>query len=90
MTRPRLISGSEIIFFPDWVIPTLPAEVYLVARCVLRKEGSVTDCKMVCSHPGLDETVLENLRQRRYMPATTSEGDPVDVTYTFQFQVMGP
>ena len=89
MTRPRLIAGSEQPLFAGAALPAPPAEVYVVALCILHKEGHISDCSFICSYPGLEPLVLANLQARRYVPVTF-EGVPVDVTYTFQFRVVGP
>ncbi|WP_394850932.1 energy transducer TonB [Pendulispora brunnea] len=69
-------------------IPTRPAEEYVVVRCMLHKEGHVSDCNFVCSYPRLEKTVRENIQERRYSPATL-DGVPVDATYTFSFHIVG-
>ena len=88
MRRPRLISGSEMPILPLAQLP-YRAEIYIFARCVLHREGNVADCNFICSYPGVDEAVLENLRERRYIPVMTPDGVPVDTTYTFQFHIVG-
>ncbi|WP_394835067.1 energy transducer TonB [Pendulispora rubella] len=85
MTRPTLIAGSATPILPREVL-VRRLELYIVARCTLHKEGYISDCNFVCSHPIADKAILENLYARRYSPAMF-DGAPVDVTYTFQFHI---
>ena len=87
MVRPRLIAGDEA--------PTLTEEqirarrnVLLVARCKIHIDGTISDCTMLCSDPLFDETVLANVKARRYSPVLF-RGRPVEVTYTFTFRIHG-
>ncbi|WP_394835066.1 energy transducer TonB [Pendulispora rubella] len=85
VTPPRLIAGSEMPILPREVM-VRSLELYIVPRCMLHKEGYISDCNFVCSYPIADKAVLENLYGRRYSPAIY-DGAPVDVTYTFQFHI---
>jgi len=62
---------------------------FLAAYCVVHKDGSVSNCKMVCSHHLFDETVIETVQARRYTPVTF-RGRPIDAPYVFQFRMVGP
>jgi len=61
----------------------------LSARCVIRIDGTVSNCAMVCSNSSLDRAILDNLALRRYTPVIF-QGRPVDVPYTFMFRIVGP
>ena len=88
MTPPRLVSGTDV---PDVPVGDLPfswdmeiTAVHVLARCVIRKEGNVSDCDFICSCPKVDKRILEMLSEQRYSPILR-QGAPVDVRYTFRY-----
>ena len=89
MKGPLLISGDEYPLLSREQSLAIHSTKFLVARCAIRIDGTVSDCAMVCSDPLFDETVLENLRVRRYKPAMF-KGRDVEVKYTFKFRIASP
>ncbi|WP_394825098.1 energy transducer TonB [Pendulispora albinea] len=87
--RPRLISGEEYPIFPGDALLRVRSTVVVAARCLIRTDGTVSNCTMVCSDPAFDEIVLQNLQTRRYTPFLF-RGRPMDVTYTFPFAIYPP
>jgi len=83
--RPRLISGSEHPDYPDTRL-LIRHNVHLAARCVLRTDGALSNCTMICSEPLLDEALLQNLATRRYTPFMF-RGHPIEAPYTFSIRI---
>ena len=89
MVRPRLIAGEEMpIFSPGQIIANRNHSTLLLARCTIHIDGTVSHCTMICSNPMLEESVLSNLKARRYSPALF-RGRPVEIPYVFTFRIIG-
>lgn len=80
MTRPEKLSGPTVQYTAEALEQR--AQGLLVVRCVLSREGTVRDCRVLKGVPSLTEPTLEVLRAARYKPVTF-KGEPIDVDYTF-------
>ncbi|HZX95932.1 MAG TPA: energy transducer TonB [Myxococcales bacterium] len=58
----------------------------VAVRCVLNTEGTLRDCVVLQSVPGMDPEVLDAIGTRRYQPATWG-GNPVEVPFDVQIEV---
>jgi TonB family protein len=80
MTRPKMLSGKDPVFTKEAHDKGIRGR--FVARCVVTKEGAVTNCLVLKSLPYMDQAILDALMSRRYAPATMN-GEPVAVRYVF-------
>jgi len=87
MTRPTLISGLDPVYTKEALEHRIQGDFR--AKCVLSKEGAVTNCLVERSMPFMDQSILDALMSRRYTPATFN-GVPVSVTYTFNVRLVLP
>lgn len=92
-TRPRLLSGEELVY-PEFSRGSpLPSAESLqgsvVARCTLTTEGVLVQCKLLERMAALDADVLRVLSTRRYTPAMY-QGQPVSVPYVVKIQFAMP
>ncbi|MFY0527820.1 energy transducer TonB [Archangium gephyra] len=84
MTRPQRVSGRE---------PQLTAEARAervrgtaLVRCVVTREGRVTNCRLLNGLPYMEQELLEALSTWRVTPVT-ARGKPLDVDYTFVVRI---
>lgn len=84
MTRPQKVSGRE---------PQLTAEARAervrgtaLVRCVVTREGRVTNCRLLNGLPYMDQELLEAVSTWRVTPVM-AQGRPVDVDYTFVVRI---
>ena len=84
MTRPQRVSGRE---------PQLTAEARAervrgtaLVRCVVTREGRVTNCRLLNGLPYMEQELLEALSTWRVTPVT-AQGKPLDVDYTFVVRI---
>jgi len=84
MTRPQRVSGRE----PRLTEQARAERVRGTAlvRCVVRRDGRVTDCKLLNGLPHMDQELLEAVSTWHVTPAT-AQGRPVDVEYTFVVRI---
>ncbi|WP_309891635.1 TonB family protein [Archangium sp.] len=84
MTRPQRVSGRE----PQLTEQARAERVRGTAlvRCVVRRDGRVTDCKLLNGLPYMDQELLEAVSTWHVTPAT-AQGQPVDVEYTFVVRI---
>lgn len=84
MTRPQRVSGRE----PRLTEQARAERVRGTAlvRCVVRRDGRVTDCKLLNGLPYMDQELLEAVSTWHVTPAT-AQGRPVDVEYTFVVRI---
>jgi protein TonB len=84
MTRPQRVSGRE---------PQLTTEAQAervrgtaLVRCVVTREGRVTNCRLLNGLPYMEQELLEALSTWRVTPVT-AQGKPLDVDYTFVVRI---
>ncbi|HZH17084.1 MAG TPA: TonB family protein [Archangium sp.] len=84
MTRPQRVSGRE---------PQLTAEARAqrvrgtaLVRCVVTREGRVTNCRLLNGLPYMEQELLEALSTWRVTPVT-AQGKALDVDYTFVVRI---
>jgi periplasmic protein TonB len=84
MTRPQRVSGRE---------PQLTSEARAervrgtaLVRCVVTREGRVTNCRLLNGLPYMEQELLEALSTWRVTPVT-AQGKPLDVDYTFVVRI---
>jgi protein TonB len=84
MTRPQRVSGRE---------PQLTAEAQAervrgtaLVRCVVTREGRVTNCRLLNGLPYMEQELIEALSTWRVTPVT-AQGKPLDVDYTFVVRI---
>jgi len=84
MARPQRVSGRE----PQLTEQARAERVRGTAlvRCVVRRDGRVTDCKLLNGLPHMDQELLEAVSTWHVTPATV-QGRPVDVEYTFVVRI---
>ncbi len=84
MTRPQRVSGRE---------PQLTAQARAervrgtaLVRCVVTREGRVTNCRLLNGLPYMEQELLEALSTWRVTPVM-AQGKPLDVDYTFVVRI---
>ncbi len=84
MARPQRVSGRE----PRLTERARAERVRGTAlvRCVVRRDGRVTACKLLNGLPHMDQELLEAVSTWHVTPAT-ARGRPVDVEYTFVVRI---
>lgn len=87
MTKPKMLSGQDPVYTKDALDNRIQGT--FLARCVITKEGAVTNCLVLKSLPYMDQAILDALMSRRYAPATMS-GAPIAVRYVFNVQTRLP
>ena len=87
MTRPQPLCRG----FPHYTAKALAERVEgeMVTRCVVTREGSLKNCRVVQSLPHMEEAVLKSFYSARYTPAM-AHGQPVDMEYTFTTRYVLP
>ncbi|EPX59721.1 hypothetical protein D187_002465 [Cystobacter fuscus DSM 2262] len=84
MTRPQRVSGREPRLTPEAQAEHVRGTA--LVRCVVTREGRVTNCRLLNGLPYMNQELLESLSTWRVTPATT-QGKPIDVDYTFVVRV---
>jgi protein TonB len=81
LPAPKMLSGPEM----GYPLQALEHEIegVMVVRCNITATGHVQDCRVLKSLPFMDRDVVDTLEQRVYAPAT-SNGQPIDMDYTFK------
>jgi TonB family protein len=86
MPRPRVVQV---------VAPKLPEEAKrsgvegtVVLKCVITKDGSLTDCCILRGINGLNKPFYEAVRTWRYEPVVLN-GQPINVAYVIQVKFIG-
>ncbi len=87
MTPPRLIIGHDPIFPKEAFERRIQGDV--LVKCVITKEGGVTNCVVIQFLPLVTQAVLDAVMTRRYTPVT-EDGTPVSVSYVFSIHVAPP
>ncbi|PTL83304.1 energy transducer TonB [Vitiosangium sp. GDMCC 1.1324] len=84
MTRPQRLSGRD---------PQLTAQAEAervrgtaLVRCVVTREGRVTNCRLLNGLPYMEQELLEALSTWRVTPVM-AQGKPLDVDYTFVVRI---
>jgi protein TonB len=84
MTRPQRVSGRD---------PQLTAEARAervrgtaLVRCVVTREGQVTNCRLLNGLPYMEQELLEAVSTWRVTPVM-AQGRPIDVDYTFVVRI---
>lgn len=78
MTRPKQISGPSVA---EGI--TVQVSDFWVGRCVIKEDGTVTECHVLKSLPGIDKALLRNLEAQKYTPVIYQD-KPQRVYYTFK------
>lgn len=77
MTRPVQISGPPV---NQGLVGVTPGN--WVARCIIKEDGSVVECRVIRGMPGIDDQLVRNLQAQKYTPVTY-QGKPQRVYYSF-------
>jgi TonB family protein len=85
MTRPELLSGREPQYTPEAFARGV--EGTIIARCTIRKDGQVRNCRLVQGLEPMNDEVVKALESRRYAPVFY-QGQPVDVDYVFRVRLV--
>lgn len=64
-------------------------ETRIVARCIVETNGSMSNCKLLASHPLFEKPMLDHLKKANVPPMTTIDGKParVQCTYVYRFKM---
>lgn len=84
MTRPQRVSGRAPRLTPEAQAERVRGTA--LVRCVVTREGQVTNCRLLNGLPYMNQELLEALSTWRVTPAT-AQGKPIDVDYTFVVRV---
>ncbi|WNG13717.1 energy transducer TonB [Cystobacter fuscus] len=84
MTRPQRVSGREPRLTPEAQAERVRGTA--LVRCVVTREGRVTNCRLLNGLPYMNQELLEALSTWHVTPAT-AQGKPLDVDYTFVVRV---
>ncbi len=84
MTRPQRVSGREPQLTPEARAERVRGTA--LVRCVVTREGRVTNCRLLNGLPYMEQELLEALSTWRVTPAT-AQGKPLDVDYTFVVRI---
>jgi periplasmic protein TonB len=88
MKPPRLLStGVPLEYTSQATLARVQGVV--VTRCVITRQGTVEDCRVIKGQPFMDEAVVSSLTSRRYEPLTY-QGQTVNVSYTFNVNLRLP
>lgn len=86
MTRPQKVSGREPQLTPEARAARVRGTA--LVRCVVTREGRVTNCRLLNGLPHMEQELLEALSTWKVTPVT-SQGRPLDVDYTFVVRITG-
>jgi tRNA A-37 threonylcarbamoyl transferase component Bud32 len=84
MTRPTLLSGSDLVTPREALVAGVSGTV--IAKCTITTEGTLRNCRIIKGLPYLDKPMLDMLATRRYSPVLY-QGKPVSVEYVFNLKV---
>jgi protein TonB len=84
MTRPQRVSGREPQLTPEARAERVRGTA--LVRCVVTREGRVTNCRLLNGLPYMEQELLEALSTWRVTPVT-AQGKPLDVDYTFVVRI---
>ncbi|HEX5749897.1 MAG TPA: TonB family protein [Archangium sp.] len=84
MTRPQRVSGREPRLTPEARAERVRGTA--LVRCVVTREGRVTNCRLLNGLPYMEKELLEALSTWRVTPVM-SQGKPLDVDYTFVVRI---
>lgn len=87
MTRPTLLSGSDLVPPREALVAGVSGTV--IAKCTITTEGTLRNCRIIKGLPYLDKAMLDMLATRRYSPVIY-QGKPVSVEYVFNLKVAPP
>jgi serine/threonine-protein kinase len=76
---------------PDYTPEAINHDIHgvMVVKCLITVKGAVRDCQVIQSLPFMDRAVVHALERRRYQPYL-SNGQPVEVEYTFKINLEPP
>lgn len=84
MTRPQRVSGREPQLTPEARAERVRGTA--LVRCVVTREGRVTNCRLLNGLPYMERELLEAVSTWRVTPIT-SQGKALDVDYTFVVRI---
>ncbi|OJT19259.1 hypothetical protein BO221_37885 [Archangium sp. Cb G35] len=84
MTRPQRVSGREPQLTPEARAERVRGTA--LVRCVVTREGRVTNCRLLNGLPYMEQELLEALSTWRVTPVM-AQGKPLDVDYTFVLRI---
>jgi TonB family protein len=87
MIPPRRLSGDPMRYTAEALEKR--TEGLMQVRCRITVEGTLRDCTVVRSLPGLDQMALDAFSTQRYTPVLF-RGKPVELDYTFTVQFKLP
>lgn len=87
IVRLTKISGPD----PEYTQQALDHEIEgtMLVKCVITGYGFVERCRVLQSVPFMDRAAIDALERRRYKPYL-SNGNPVEIDYTFKIQLNLP
>jgi periplasmic protein TonB len=87
IVRLTKISGPD----PEYTHRALERDVEgtMLVKCVITSYGLVEHCRVLKSLPFMDRAVIDALERRRYKPYV-SNGNPVEIDYTFKIKLELP
>ena len=87
IVRLTKISGPD----PEYTQRALDREIEgtMLVKCVITSYGFVEGCRVLKSLPFMDRAAIDALERRRYKPYL-SNGNPVEIDYTFKIQLNLP
>ncbi|EYF02715.1 energy transducer TonB [Chondromyces apiculatus] len=86
-TKPVLLSGADPAYTPQAIAARV--EGYVVVKCTVTEQGTLTDCQVQQSLPLMDQAVLDTLATWRFSPAT-HHGVPTAVEQVFTVRLKLP
>nr|QKW93768.1 ferric siderophore transport system periplasmic-binding protein TonB [Vitiosangium cumulatum] len=84
MTRPQRVSGRDPQLTPEAQAQRVRGTA--LVRCVVTREGRVTNCRLLNGLPYMEQELLEALSTWRVTPVM-AQGKPLDVDYTFVVRI---
>ncbi len=87
IVRLTKISGPD----PEYTQQALDHEIEgtMLVKCVITGHGFVERCRVLKSVPFMDRAAIDALERRRYQPYV-SNGNPVEIDYTFKIKLSLP
>lgn len=79
LAETNLIHKVQPVYPPEAKANNVKGEVVL--QCLIDKDGSVTNLKVVSGHPWLAQSALDAVRQWKYRPFLLN-GEPVEIETT--------
>ena len=87
MARPVELQGKDIVYTREALAARV--EGTMMVKCVITKEGTVENCRVIKGLPHMNEATVQALRSRTYKPITF-QGKPVAVDYLFNIRLVAP